>query len=259
VGHQYMFHHPAYAFPPGRRVQRWGTCAFSDLTAWGADRRLALSLYPAPDRPEDDLVVLPPLLRPSVLGRTRAQDDSTEPFVLAYLLNSGYAEEVIHWHEQHPEVPLHCFWDAPDAAPVERYDDTLTFHQLDDDKFLSLLARSQGFVSTAGFESVAESLYLGTPVQVVPVEGHFEQQCNAHDATRAGAGIQSDRFDLDRLLAYLPQHTTDGADFRRWIHQTRTRFVRQLEAVAASGNESAPTATPSAHAPSLKTAVGPFE
>jgi uncharacterized protein (TIGR00661 family) len=177
VAHQYMFLHPAYRFPSGRRDKRWAARAFARLTACGASRRLALSLYPAPDRSQDDLAVLPPLLRPGVF---RQPQDRSEPFILVYILNSGYADEVIRWHEQNPTVPLHCFWDRPDAAPVEAYDETLTFHQLDDEKFLRLMARCRGFVSTAGFESIAEAMYLGTPVQVATL------QCRRRGAGRRG-------------------------------------------------------------------------
>jgi uncharacterized protein (TIGR00661 family) len=230
VGHQYMFHHPAYRFPPARQAEQWMARAFSRLTAWGAERRLALSLYPAPDRPADHLRVLPPLLRAKLF---RQPSPPTADFFLVYILNSGYAEEVIRWHEQNPSVPLHCFWDRPDAAAVEAYDDTLTFHQLDGDKFLSMMARCRGFVSTAGFESVAEAMYLGTPVQVIPVDGHYEQLCNAFDTVRAGAGIRSNRFDVSKLRAFLPTYDASPKRFRQWVRQARSRFVHEIEAAAA--------------------------
>ena len=229
VAHQYMFHHPAYQFPPGRWLQRWAARTFAAVTAWGADRCLALSLYPAPDRRGRDLVVLPPLLRTELF---RQPTGRSAPFFLAYVLNSGYAEQIIRWHEQNPDVRLHCFWDRPAAAPVEEYDDTLTFHQLDDEKFLALMARCQGFVSTAGFESIAEAMYLGKPVQVVPVEGHFEQFCNAFDTARAQAGIRSATFDLSRLQRFRIRCSIDAGPFRRWVQKARAQFVHEIEAVA---------------------------
>jgi uncharacterized protein (TIGR00661 family) len=251
VGHQYMFHHPAYTFPPGRRVQRWGTRTFASMTAWGTTRRLALSLYPAPDRPGDGLVVLPPLLRRALF---RQPTGRSAPFFLVYILNSGYADEVIRWHEQNPDVRLHCFWDRPGAAPVEHHTDTLTFHQLDDEKFLSLMARCRGFVSTAGFESIAEAMYLGKPVQVVPVEGHFEQLCNAFDTVRAQAGIRSSTFNIDRLQAFLPHYTADAARFRRWVEGSQVRFVREIEAAAERRSVAVPSSVPEPEFPALETA-----
>ncbi len=229
VAHQYMFHHPGYQFPAGRWFNRWGARTFAQLTAWGAETKLALSLYPADDRSADDLVVLPPLLRDEVLDRPTGQ---TEPFYLVYILNSGYAQEVIRWHNAHPEVPLHCFWDRTGAAKVEHYDDTLTFHQLDDVRFVDLMARCRGLVCTAGFESVGEAMYLGKPVQVVPVDNHYEQWCNAHDTVRAGAGIRSTAFDIDRLRRYQADYAHDVEGFRTWMHEARPRFVREIERAA---------------------------
>lgn len=239
IAHQYMFHHPDYEFPPGRRLQRWSARTFSAVTAWGASRRLALSLYPAPDRRADNLVVLPPLLREKCFRQPTGHSD---PFFLVYILNSGYAEEIVQWHEQNPNVSLHCFWDRPDAAPVEHYDETLTFHQLDDDKFLNLMARCRGFVSTAGFESIAEAMYLGKPVQVVPVDGHFEQLCNAFDTARVQAGIRTARFDIGHLQGFLADHATDATHFRRWVRTSQSHFVREIEAVAEG--EEVPVRTP---------------
>lgn len=245
VGHQYMFLHEAYRFPEGRSVERWGTCAFARLTAYGAARCLALSLYPVREGGNSArLRVLPPLLRGAVLEQPRG---APEPFFLVYILNRGYAEAVIRWHEQNPTVPLHCFWDRPDAAPTEAYDDTLTFHQLHDRTFLALMARCRGLVSTAGFESIAEAMYLDTPVQVVPVEGHYEQFCNAVDAVRAGAGVRSSGFDMDRLRRALPREGAVGERFRAWVRRARHRFVHEIEAVAAQRGEAASASVPVAN------------
>ncbi len=237
VAHQYMFDHPAYTFPPGRWVSRHVTKLFSRTTAWGATKRLALSLYPAPDLPEKDLLVMPPLLRREVFEQPLGLE---EPFVLIYLLNRGYAREVIRWHEAHPEVRLHCFWDHPRAAPTYRHDATLTFHALDDEKFLAMMARCRGLVCTAGFESVSEAMYLGKPVLMVPVDGHFEQHCNALDGLRAGAGTMSTQFDIHELMALLPAYRRPAKRFRRWLRGAEARFVRAIE--EAAGYAPAPLA-----------------
>ena len=312
VGHQYMFLHPEYMFPSGRVCNRWMARAFAASTAWRADRYLALSLYPVGERKQppvdaggkqrawgeaggdgfaasaashlnrgrhpvlgNDFAVMPPLLRNELFEQPL---DRTEPFYLVYIVNNGYAEQVIRWHEAHPETRLHCFWDRPDAQGVETYDDTLTFHQLDDAKFLSMMARCRGLVSTAGFESIAEAMYLGKPVQVVPVEGHFEQWCNAFDTVRAGAGIRSKVFDLKCLQQHIchgssdrgmaqryvspppPRVRTSDATvglptdrFRAWVTAGRDRFVREIEAAAREGQphvKASSTAFMSASSPS---------
>ncbi len=239
IAHQYLFLHPAHRFPPGHALQRAATRRFTRLTALGAARKLALSLYPVPEAPKAEVTVLPPLLRYELLLHTRRRQES---FLLAYLLNHGYADEIIRWHTRHPETPLHCFWDHRAAAPVERYDDTLTFHRLDDEKFLALMARCRGLLTTAGFEAIGEAMYLGKPVLAVPVAGHFEQFCNSLDAERAGAGMAASHFDIDGFLRFLPAYRSPTPRFRRWLEEGRTRFVREIE--AAAGWVDAPALAP---------------
>jgi uncharacterized protein (TIGR00661 family) len=228
IAHQYMFLHPEYPFPGGWPVSRRAVQGFARLTAWGAARRLALSLYPAPDCPEQQLTVHPPLLRPAV----RQASVRTEPFLLLYLLNRGYLREVLQWHDRHPDAQLHVFVQRPGAPPRERVRDTLTLHQLDGARFVSMMARCRGVASTAGFESVAEARYLGKPVQVVPVAGHFEQRCNAHDVARAGVGHWTPRFVLDAIQEAIADPPERDMSFRRWVDRGQRQFVQVIEEVA---------------------------
>lgn len=52
------------------------------------------------------------------------------------------------------------------------------------------MSSCRAYATTAGFESVCEAMYLGKPLLMVPA--HIEQDCNAYDAARGGAGIISD-------------------------------------------------------------------
>jgi uncharacterized protein (TIGR00661 family) len=179
---------------------------------------------------------MPPLLRPAV----SELEPQTQPFLLTYLLNRGYVDDVMRWHAAHPRVTLHCFVDRPGAPETERCTDTLTIHQIDGPKFLSMMAHCRGLVCTAGFESVAEAMYLGKPVQVMPVEGHFEQHCNAHDVERAGAGCWAPRLDLDPMLRMVAHDHAPDASFRQWVADSQMRFARAIESVAeAPGRRSA--------------------
>ncbi|MEX0599242.1 MAG: glycosyltransferase family protein [Rhodothermales bacterium] len=232
IGHQYMFEHPAYTFAPGRRFDRSGLTLFTRLTAVGAACKLALSLYPAPDLTDDRLYVLPPLLRKAVRSCAK-EEPAREPFYLIYLLNRGYAEQVMDWHREHPDVRLECFRDDPDAEDVVEHDETLRFHRLNDVTFLEMMARCSGLACTAGFESVSEALYLGKPVLAVPVEGHFEQRCNAYEVEMLGAGIRADTFDLGLLADYPVEHRLPTAAFRRWAAQAEGRVIEVIEAVAS--------------------------
>lgn len=226
IGHQYLMDHPAFPFPRGLSLQRAAFRAFTRLTAYGSQLCLALSFRPLMPYRQGRLRVIPPLLRPTLF---RLQPQAGD-HLLVYLVNAGYATAIERWHQQHPEVPLHCFWDRQDAPMVVQRDPTLTFHRLNDATFLDLMARSRGLVSTAGFESICEAMYLGKPAMMVPVGGHYEQQCNALDAEAAGAGLAAPAFDLDAFLAYLPQHRARNASFQHWVHQAPQRIINLLKA-----------------------------
>ena len=241
IGHQYMFEHPAYAFASGHRLDRVGLRLFTRLTALGAAWRIGLSLYPAMDMPGDHLSVVPPLLRGAVLDRD-VDDVTDDEFYLIYLLNRGYAEQVISWHEDHPDVRLICFWDHPDADRIVDYDDTLRFHRLDDVAFLDAMARCSGLICTAGFESVSEALYLGKPILAVPVEGHYEQQCNAREVEMLGAGLAGDTFDLSPFPAFIRRFAPPSDAFRAWVARAEERVLHVLEAAAARRLPSFPRA-----------------
>lgn len=234
IAHQYLYLHPGYTFPDvpdfprAQAMQRRALKGFARITSWGAHRRLALSLTPMADAPSRHTRVVPPLLRDELFQ----QDPRTGDFLLVYILNRGYADAIRRWHTQHPDVALHCFWDHPEADAVERVDDTLTFHRLHDEKFLRLMAECRGLVTTAGFESVCEAMYLGKPALMVPVEGHFEQHCNALDAAAAGAGLASVDFAIDRLVACADDYQSVAPAFRPWVDSAEGRFLAELEAVA---------------------------
>jgi uncharacterized protein (TIGR00661 family) len=110
----------------------------------------------------------------------------------------------------------------------------LTFHQLNDSKFLEKMEGCMGYASTAGFESICEAMYLGKPVCLVPTENQFEQACNALDAVASGAGITRENFTLDEFLDYIPKHQPTGAWFREWADSAPNRFLRLLEGLRAA-------------------------
>jgi len=54
--------------------------------------KLALSLYEAPDLPEKRIIVGPPILRKQLF---QLESNPNGDFVLVYLLNHGYADQII--------------------------------------------------------------------------------------------------------------------------------------------------------------------
>ncbi|MDR1557348.1 MAG: hypothetical protein LBS88_10030 [Tannerellaceae bacterium] len=224
IGHQFLLNHPDYRFGKGNRHDLRLLRLHVLLNNVGATRNLALSFYPLRDYPDEQITVVPPLLRKEVLEAQPSEGD----YILVYMLNPGYEEEIREWHRRNPRVRLYCFWDKKQAPEEWVIDDYLTFFTIDDAKFIRYMAGCKGYVSTAGFESICEAFYLDKPVMVIP--SHVEQEVNAQDAASTGYGIASSRFDIDKLIAFIDRRPPANSLFRSWADSAETVFLRLLAA-----------------------------
>jgi uncharacterized protein (TIGR00661 family) len=227
VGHQYLMLHPHFVFPPLHPLAQWGMLLYVRLCALGSGLRLALSFRKMPDVKSRKLVVVPPLLR----GELKTLNPVTEDFILVYVLNDGYANDLAQRQCRCPEVKICGFWDRKGAANVTQVRENLVFHQLDDMAFLDAMSRCRGLMCTAGFESVCEAMYLGKPVYMMPAGRQMEQQCNALDASFSGAGIWGCDFDLERFMEYLPRHRGNPSAFRDWVDSGETLYPALFQAL----------------------------
>jgi uncharacterized protein (TIGR00661 family) len=228
IGHQFMFQHPGYVRAPQLWKQLLSMKIYTRLLGARATK-LALSLYAAPDLPQKRIVVGPPILRKQLFSLS---SNPNGDFVLVYLLNHGYADQIIAWSAKNPHTKLHCFYDKPGEPAEFEHSPSLTFHQLDGEKFLTMMAECWQVVCTAGFESVSEAAWLGKPLFLVPVENHVEQQVNALDAEQFGLGLAEKSFNLDRL-AELPA-SLPVEKFRAWLDSAPKKLFQAIELAVES-------------------------
>lgn len=226
IAHQFLLDHPAFEFPKGRFFDKFSLQLGNKLASFRAERILALSFQRMDDYPKKRMFTIPPLLREEI----KTQVVSDKDHFLIYMVNHGYGDQVKDFHKRYPDVPLQCFWDNRDAPEVLEYSSNLTFHQLNDKKFIEFMSSCKGYLTTAGFESVCEAMYMGKPTLMVPVKGHYEQSCNALDAKKAGAGISSEEFDLKLLLDYIPSYIDVKSSFKEWCSLTEELFIKNLVA-----------------------------
>lgn len=223
IGHQYLEAHPEFHFAKGRLLEKILFRLHTRITAFGADERLALSFLPKEHT--NRVRVVPPLLRKEVKQLEVNQKD----FFLAYMVNPGYAEEVLTFAKANPTVRIKAFWDKKEAKEIEFPLPNLSFHLVNDQTFLEAMAACKGLVCTAGFESVCEAMYLGKPIMMVPVAGQYEQACNALDAEASGAGVASDCFDFGKL-GNLPQPNSQATlEARTWNAAWPTILAELIE------------------------------
>ena len=74
------------------------------------------------------------------------------------------------------------------------------FYPISNSQFNKSLSSASGILCGAGFEAPAEAMFLGKKLLVVPMEGQYEQQCNAAAIAQEGfKAIQ--QFNVDQMFA----------------------------------------------------------
>ena len=232
IAHQCMGLHPDFPYPVGKRIDRLLFKALIKLNSWGARQRFGLSFDEQADIPEQRLRIMPPLLRREVILRKRMECSN---FVVSYTTQPGLQSEIMNTCLLNPTVNVKYF--QSQTVPSEKSVGKLEFMPIDGQVYLDEMQRCRAVMTTAGFESVCEAMYLGKPVQMRPMPNHFEQVCNASDGQRVGAGMAVDKFDLTKLLLYANQYNESvSTSFRQWYRKGTPRFVEALQDIIDQSN-----------------------
>jgi uncharacterized protein (TIGR00661 family) len=142
----------------------------------------------------EHVVQVGPLLRPQV--RDAATRD--EGFVVSYLRRHTPFSAV--------EALVDC------GRPVRVYGlghrehvGNVSFHAIDDHRFVADLANCHALVSAAGNQLIGEALHLGKPLLVLPERAHAEQLMNAHFLKSMGCGdfCLLEQVSRDRVRDFL--------------------------------------------------------
>ncbi len=221
-GHQFMVDHTGFKQRSALLDRVQMLRLNNAICSYGVERRLALSFYPLESKRSRDPIVVPPLLRPEIFDLEVSEGD----YILGYMLNPGYLSDVEEWKRRNPEAKVHLFWDKAGAAECEERMPGLWLHKINDELFLRYMAGCRGYITTAGFESVCEAMYLGKPTLMIPV--HIEQEINANDAASVGAGDVSSKYDLSRLERAIRNYSVDTQKFREWVDSSEKIMLKEL-------------------------------
>jgi len=58
-------------------------------------------------------------------------------------------------------------------------ENNVTVYRVENTRFVKSLSSCEGLLCNAGFETPAETLYLGKKLMVIPMKRQYEQECNA--------------------------------------------------------------------------------
>ncbi len=226
VGHHHFIEHSAFRFPRLSFLSRFSFWFYNHLTAGPNAIKLALSFTEEKDEINKKLFVCPPLIR-KVFKESIPQDNG---YILSYLVNHGYSEEIIKWAKENPNYSIKAFWDKP-GQDETIFGQNLIFYYLSGERFINYLVNCFAYASTAGFDSIAEAAYLQKDILMIPTKNQFEQKCNAFDAERAGIAISAEYFNLTKIIGEKQKVRSKIGliKFKDWVDKYDNKIVDILE------------------------------
>ncbi|MFZ2310101.1 MAG: glycosyltransferase family protein [Patescibacteria group bacterium] len=224
LGHQFFLDHPAFKKPLKQKTNHLFLSLYNKLVSNGSKYNLALSFTKETDYISKKIIVCPPLIRPEIKNSI----PENKNFILSYLLNDGYCQEIITWAKNHENQKIEAFWDKKNEPTTKMFGSNLTFHQISGELFMDLLRSCSLYVATAGFESICEAAYLQKNILMVPTVNHYEQLCNAADAKRAGLAQSDSFFNIDLILD--TNNSSDSAKqiFKSWVDKNSEKLINQI-------------------------------
>lgn len=191
-----------------------------------AAKRIACSFFRVTKSPlaVDDVEIFPSIIKQDVreLVRSKSKETSLLVYISAAREFIQSREEIIRTLQSISQTNLHLFIQASDIKFFEQHKQpNWHIYTHGDKRFLPLLARCHGVVTTAGHSLLSECMYLGIPVYAIPVSP-YEQHMNATAIKEGGFGISAPRLTKYTLINFIKHLPT----FEQNIHQDKKILLR---------------------------------
>lgn len=216
IGHHFFLHLDGYRCRKGNFFHKALLKLHTRVVMKSCDRVLALSFRELPG--SDLITVVPPLVRRQF--REARYERGFD--YLVYLLKEGFVVDLIRLAREAPDLVFDVFSDLPLHTRVP---EGIRLHPMNDRAFQQKMLSCRGVISTSGFDTVAEAACLGAPLAVIPVENHFEQECNSLDVERSGVGIILKDFTKESLEE---MKGIDQEKFRHWVDQAGIQILKHI-------------------------------
>lgn len=128
-----------------------------------------------------DSFILPPVIRRDV----RNLQVETHNHITVYL-PAFSPEFLVSVFMQCPQVHWHLFSPNCDEAYEKG---NVSVRPVGNTSFLNSMKNSIGVITSAGFETCAEAMFLGKKLLVIPIKNQYEQLCNAAALSKMGVQV----------------------------------------------------------------------
>jgi uncharacterized protein (TIGR00661 family) len=171
-----------------------------------------------------DDFILPPILRDEI-RRAEVRNDG---HITVYL--PGYSDEnVLGLLGAMEKKKFHLF--SRQARGDFEFGNVIV-RKIANESFVESLVSCDGFFAGAGFEGPSEALHLGKKLMVIPLQGQYEQRCNASALARLGVPVV-EHFDESSLPA-VQEWARSGKPIHLPFPDVRPEVIERILALGAS-------------------------
>jgi len=228
IGHQYFMSHPIFNDYFKSMKEKMFFKIYNSFTSTKKAIKICLSFTKEKDIIEKNLYVCPPLIKDQIKKMSFNTVIENNDYFLVYILNRGYTKKLIAWNTNNLNFKLEAFRNSPDIIE-ERINSSLIFYHLNNELFNYKLKNCQAYISTAGFDSIAEASYLGKKILMLPTKNHFEQYYNAIDASRAKIAVKATKIDLSLLLQDKNNSFSGIETYLKWCNEEENKIIDLIE------------------------------
>lgn len=128
-----------------------------------------------------DTFILPPIIRRDVLNVEPVQGEHITVYLPAF--DHQLLIPIFH---QFPEKEWHLF--SPSCSEYSQ-DKNVFVNPVGNQPFLKSMKTGLGVLTSAGFETCAETMFLGKKLLTIPIKNQYEQLCNAASLKKMGVHV----------------------------------------------------------------------
>ncbi|MFO7799508.1 MAG: glycosyltransferase family protein [Rhodohalobacter sp.] len=155
-----------------------------------------------------DSFIEPPIIRSEVLNLKPETGNHVTVYLPAY-----HHKNLIPHFKKVPHTNWHLFSQTCSKAFK---DGNVNINPVNNAQFLNSLETCRGVLTSGGFETCAEAMYLGKKLMVIPIQNQYEQLCNAAALRELGITITA------KVNNRFPEIADD------WLHRAPVRWLKEI-------------------------------
>lgn len=224
IGHMYMFEDENFNTPEYSSNFSF-LKIYNRITCLDAEKIASLSYFPSNNK---NLFTTGPILRQSILNQEI--DAGLETNVTGYFHHLYDAKVFANAFKKFPQFDVKLFSNIKTQLKINN----TWILPISGELFIDSIRNSKIFLSSSGFESTSESIYLGKKILTVPIRNHIEQQLNAKCLSEKNLVFSMNSFSniesqLEKFLFEFEHDVNQMKSFRNFVLNAKNDLVNFIE------------------------------